>query len=314
MWYLHETMLVYQPQRSATRDRWACFDLDWTLIRPVDALFSYKATRWAWLPWRLETINHLYNQGYNWAIFTNQQTLTKSGVPYKGRSVEAIRDKLQAIVDSITSVGLPEPYIFASLADDYYRKPRTGMWNIFTSLVNVREAFYCGDASGNNSWSDVDLMFAHNNGIEFRIPTQVFPSVYEYPNQYFPEGWPTQQEMWIFVGMPGAGKTRFYQQYLAPQGWIHINRDILKTKTKMFRLTQEALQRGLSVAIDNTNPHNREEWIALAQKYNVPYRILHFVRDGHTDNKFRENKVPDVAYYSYFKNLIEPTQNVTYIW
>lgn len=370
MWYQHETVLVnipnpstleittnpvtgFQPTTEHTPmqtqsgsqkqlsnqgspQKWATFDLDWTLIRPVDALYAFRASQFEWLPWRREMLLHLVGQGrsltgtakssvYRWAIFTNQHLLTETGKVIKGRSLESIQQRIQGVIDSAVAVGLPEPYVFVALGEDQYRKPNTGMWQLFTHLVGpiaLQESFYCGDATGTQSWSDVDLRFAEAIGLPFKTPEQVFPSIYEvietksgilttpYLTQYFPQGLPNQQELWIFVGAPGAGKTEFYHRFLQPREWVHVNRDTLKTKPRMMKTAQQALQQGRSVSIDNTNPTraDRQEWIRLAQQYRVPVKILYFVRDAHTQNKFRtpEQKVPDVAYHTFFKRLEEP--------
>jgi len=118
--------------------------------------------------------------------------------------------------------------------------------------------------------------------------------------------------MFILVGMPGAGKSTFYQNYLQPKGWIHVNQDTLKTKSKVLNAIRIALSSKQSVAVDATNPSpdKRREYLNLAIQYQVPTMILYFVRNGYGWNKLRASPVPDIAYNIYYKNLIEPSPEI----
>ena len=61
-----------------------------------------------------------------------------------------------------------------------------------------------------------------------------------------------EKEMVIFVGSPASGKSTFWKNYM-PQ-YLRVNRDTLKTKEKCYKLAEEAILKGSSVVIDNTNP------------------------------------------------------------
>ena len=115
--------------------------------------------------------------------------------------------------------------------------------------------------------------------------------------------------MFIFVGMPGSGKTTFFEKKLKYKGWVHANQDILRTQKSMLNTIENALISGKSVAVDATNPtvEKRAQYIALATKYQIPTLILYFVKDGHGFNSLRTNKVPDIAYSKYYKDLVEPS-------
>ena len=350
MWFLHDTALVYRPDTLGVTSKVAGLDLDWTLTRPIDAMYSNRANRHAWLPFRLPVLQSLVQQGYQIVIFTNQSAVGSE-------QQKKVYDRLSGLVTVWTQAGLPEPWVFAALGKDPktgppnpYRKPAIGMWQLLVNqLGSTPLGFYCGDAVGAGSWSDVDRAFASNAGLPFLTPEELFPSVYTlvtdpstnqatapysqaslvttapYFSTYFPQGLPTNRAMLIFVGMPGSGKSTFYQRYLQPLGWVHVNRDTQKTKPRMLKLATSAITQGTGlVAIDNTNPtlEDRAEWLTLAQRYGLTVWCLYFVRDGVTQNKLRskeQGRVPDIAYHSYYKRLVEPTMgegfgNLVEVW
>ncbi|KAK2959373.1 putative Bifunctional polynucleotide phosphatase/kinase [Blattamonas nauphoetae] len=136
----------------------------------------------------------------------------------------------------------------------------------------------------------------------------------------------TGQELVLMVGSPASGKSTFTQKYFVPRGYVHVNRDTLKTKEKCLKLAKEALERGDSVVIDNTNPTKeaRGEFIRLALNLNrtggkdINIRCFHFeftfdmVKHF---NFFRENMlgdeaphVPTIALRTYFKNYEKPVE------
>lgn len=71
--------------------------------------------------------------------------------------------------------------VFVASAEDEYRKPGTGMWTLLAdkfngeSKIDLKTSFYCGDAAGRKTathkdFSDSDLKFGLNVGIEFKTP------------------------------------------------------------------------------------------------------------------------------------------------
>jgi predicted kinase len=74
-----------------------------------------------------------------------------------------------------------------------------------------------------------------------------------------------QQEVIIFVGLQGSGKTTFFNRYLA-QTHVLVSKDCFRHNRHKDRrqqvLLNEALAAGRSVVIDNTNP-TREERVAV---------------------------------------------------
>ena len=276
----------------------AGFDLDWTLIRTVKGRFPKSADDWAFLPNRLSTLKGYQNAGYTLAIFTNQG--------YAGAKLTTALNRVNNVITALNAEGI-FPWVLVATGKDRYRKPSIGMWQVLEQSLGIpidkTKSFYCGDAGGRpTDFSADDRDFASNIGLTFYTPEQIFQR-----NQVEV---PTTQAMFIFVGMPGSGKTTYYTQELQPRGWIHINQDILKTRPKVLAATRTALQSGKSVAIDATNPDptKRRDFINMAIEYQVPTLILYFVDNGYERNKLRPNPVPDIAYNMYYKHLIEPTQ------
>ncbi len=74
------------------------------------------------------------------------------------------------------------------------------------------------------------------------------------------------QEMVVLVGSPGAGKSTLVRLHF--QTYCRINQDSLKTFAKCKQACEEALTKGQSVVIDNTNRDvkTRALWIEIAMK------------------------------------------------
>ncbi|KAH9580117.1 Polynucleotide kinase 3 phosphatase [Trypanosoma melophagium] len=91
------------------------------------------------------------------------------------------------------------------------------------------------------------------------------------------------QEMVIFVGYPGCGKTTFFKRFFEPAGYVHINRDTLKTKEKCLMEMKKWWKTGKSVVIDNTNPSHSEcmQYIRVVKEFMpncspLPVRVFVF--------------------------------------
>jgi bifunctional polynucleotide phosphatase/kinase len=282
---------------SGTSKYVAAFDLDGTLIRTIHGKFFKDSNDWAFLPNRILGLKTYRDAGYTLVIFTNQH--------YKGAKLTAAIDRVNNVIGALRAEGL-DPWVLAATQEDMYRKPNIGMWQVFVQYfpnLDLASSLYIGDAAGRpQDHSDSDRVFAQNIGIPFYTPEDIFPN-----NQI---EIPETQTMFIFVGMPGSGKSSYFEQNLAPRGWVVANQDTLKTQPKMLSTIRDALASGRSVAVDATNPSpdKRREYIMLAIQYQVPTLIIYFVRDGHGWNSLRPHPVPNIAYNMYYKNLVEPTQ------
>jgi len=204
--------------------------------------------------------------------------------------------------------------IYAATGKDKYRKPRTGMWETLLQDrklrpedVDKQHSYFVGDAGGrlaNTSdkhkadfaCSDRDM--ASNVGIAFHTPEEFF--LHEEPRPYnrlfdpttYLAGLPAAQamqapapytkkhaqELVVFCGSPGAGKSTFFWQHLKPLGHERVNQDILGSRKACISATTTLLKAGCSVVIDNTDADKdiRGQWIALASTLGVPVRCVFF--------------------------------------
>lgn len=256
-------------------------------------------------------------EGYRLVILSNQAGLTlhpdpNSKAPKKlGLSrVANFKQKCSAI---LTQLDLPTS-IYAATGKDIFRKPRTGMWkelckdyDIPEDEADLENSLFVGDAGGRTAqlkngetgaagakdFSCSDRNFAHNIGIDYKTPEEFFldEKPREFSRDFDLASFPysdspdsivfekkNDQDMILFCGPPGAGKSTFYWKYLKPLGYERINQDTLKSRAKCFKVAADTLCEGDSVVIDNTNPDpdGRAEWIELARKHKVPIRCVWF--------------------------------------
>jgi predicted kinase len=122
----------------------------------------------------------------------------------------------------------------------------------------------------------------------------------------------------ILIGLPGAGKTTFYQQRFAATH-LHVSKDLWPNATqrsaRQQELIAEALSAGKSIVIDNTNPgkSDRAPAIKLAQKQGA--RVIGYFFDISTRVAVARNtqrtgrgKVPNVAIFTAAKRLQPPSR------
>lgn len=157
----------------------AGFDMDWTLIQTRSGrTFAANASDWKFLfdetPSKLAK---LHDSGHNIVVFTNQ-----GGVASGNVTINELQTKFKAIQ---AQLDIPLTFLAAIGKDDKYRKPSTGMFHHYLTLVdgNLDKAnsFYCGDAAGRpvtkdkkKDFSADDLKFANNIGLKFETPESCF--------------------------------------------------------------------------------------------------------------------------------------------
>lgn len=306
-----------EDEAPAKRRKVAAFDLDSTLITSASGKrHSDSATDWKWwdrsVPGRLKQL--YYDEGYRVVILTNQGGLIlhpdqNSKAP-KRNSTERVSNFKQRCNAALTQLDIPIT-LYGATGRDIFRKPRTGMWQemckdygLDQSSIDLQNSIFVGDAGGRKAYlkggkavpkdfSCSDRNLAENIGIPFKTPEEFF--LREKPRDFardfdlinFPFAGESEeikfekkndQELVLFCGPPGAGKSTFFWKHLKPLGFERVNQDILKSKDKCFKAAAELLRDGESVAIDATNPDpdTRAQWIALASKHNVSIRCVWF--------------------------------------
>lgn len=209
----------------------------------------------------------------------------QAGIALKAntKASSALKARCTAFKTKATSVlaqlNLPVS-IYAATEKDIYRKPRTGMWTELLDdndlsapgSVDLENSFFVGDAGGrpaatgvSKDFSCSDRDFADNIGIRFLTPEEFFlkQKPREFKRVFDPRSFvgkaeneddvvfekKNPQDMVLFVGSPGSGKSTFYRKHLQPLDYVRINQDTLKTRDKCFKVAEENLSEGKSVVI-----------------------------------------------------------------
>ncbi|PKS12283.1 hypothetical protein jhhlp_001583 [Lomentospora prolificans] len=283
----------------------------------------------------------------------------KSKAP-KARSttrVTAFKQKCSAV---LSHLDIPTT-VYAATGRDIFRKPRTGIWaeicedyDLNPKDIDIENSFYVGDAGGRiaeiggsnqglvtaKDFSCSDRDFAHNVGIPFLTPEEYFLGLpprefrrdFDLEHFPFPEesddkipmfSTKNKQDLVIFCGPPGAGKSTFYHRYLKPLGYERVNQDTLKTREKCVHAASNLLGEGDSVVIDNTNPDSdtRAVWVELAKKFKVPVRCVWFKTPPsvceHNDavrsmnklmNPEKREALPKLAFNSFASKFKQPQE------
>eukprot|EP00347_Sterkiella_histriomuscorum_P006646 403351974 len=329
----------------------ASFDLDHTIIKPKsNAKFGQSPTDWVFLydgSVIKDKLHELSKDGYSIVVFTNQ-----GGVEAGHTSVKDLVRKFELIQKAI---GLPMLFLAATHSDKY-RKPAQGAWEYFLSQydkskkLNMKKSFYCGDAAGRpktadrkKDFSDTDRKFAINIGLPFEVPEQTFlgekvrmPALQsalkfieekkessknqeETKNPEKVVYTSDKQEIVLFFGAPGSGKSTFWKNNLS--SYARVNNDTLKTPAKCIKVAEQALNEKKSVVIDNTNStlEQRNRYTAISKALNIPIRCFIFDVPKevcmHNNNQRKINahrehlsgKVPAIPIHSFFKNSEKPT-------
>ncbi|SNX85434.1 related to bifunctional polynucleotide phosphatase/kinase [Melanopsichium pennsylvanicum] len=87
-------------------------------------------------------------------------------------------------------------------------------------------------------------------------------------------------EIILFVGAPASGKTHLFTHIFAPQGYVHVNQDTLRTRDKCLRFVREIVTSNppQSCVVDNTNRDKatRKYYVDLARELGVGIRCVYF--------------------------------------
>jgi predicted kinase len=120
----------------------------------------------------------------------------------------------------------------------------------------------------------------------------------------------------VLIGLPGAGKTTFYQQRFAGTATL-VSKDLLRSGGRLGErqaaLVEAALGRGESVVVDNTNPQvdDRSPLVAQARRRGgraIAYFFAPDLPGCRRRNAARSGRarVPDVALHVTAKRMQPP--------
>ena len=148
----------------------AGFDLGSTLIKTNKSKFIGATWQWEFLLNSLSVLKYYRDHGYTLVIFSNQN--------YYEDDLSFAMIRNHNVITSLMSLNI-NPWFLISTQQDIYRKPNTGMWDIFTyyynNPINKEMSFFTGDSAArleDNTSNDID--FARNIGINFYTPEEVF--------------------------------------------------------------------------------------------------------------------------------------------
>lgn len=322
-------------------EKLACFDLDFTLIKPSSGnKFPKNKDDWCWnydsVP---KILRNYYENNYTIVIFTNQKNL-KNYIDFKYK-LDIITEKLN----------IPINYLI-STSNDKYRKPCNGMFieleNMYPCKIDNKASFYCGDACGrSHDFSDSDLLFAHNIQLPFILPEIVFkqnqsyilPELKSHPLLNYISNSDLEKEILnkinvsllnkhtciINIGIQASGKSFFSNNISNLYNTFNIlNNDTFKNKSKLQTKFKKLVEEQSNIIIDNTNPdyETRKYYVDILNEQN--YNIIYVWFDLPLDvslylNNYRKqilNKnIPTVAYNIYKKKFNKPSidENIDYI-
>lgn len=245
---------------------------DSTLISTKSGhLHAIDADDWQWWnPCIPEKLRALSNQGYHLVIFSNQGRLTTASGS-EAPEAQLFKKKVASI---LTLLDVPLT-IYVACANDIYRKPRIGMWEEmvlkeYGTVIDKGESYFVGDAAGRKKdHSDSDVHFCENLGILFYTPEEFFLGMDgEVTGHKFDPKWylksgrkstvvnalPETPELVVLVGLPGAGKTTYFNNVLRPLGYEHVNGHETRGLESCLLVANQLLMAGKSVSYHGTSP------------------------------------------------------------
>lgn len=320
MWKIINSIETYISENILYQHSYklAIFDLDGTLITrkngKIPHYFDPDPSNWIFLGNVIETLLYYQEHNYTIIILTNQSRYT-----------DEVKDRLSQIIKKLEHYGISLIMLVPAGKDNISRKPQIGSFDVIlkvlnTNIQNIKKIFVCGDAVGETDdnpsyrWSDVDYLYYRNLKnylplgfkIKFKRPIEIFSSNAKILADKILE---KNIDVVILMGNQGSGKSTF-SNFLKEE-YVILEQDVLKTIPKMLKNAKVNLINGQKIVIDATNPsiEKREVWINLAKEYNKTYCIVWSIKNGYEFNKYRLNKIPDIAYNIYSKKFEEPTKH-----
>jgi predicted kinase len=127
---------------------------------------------------------------------------------------------------------------------------------------------------------------------------------------------PARPEVVILVGLQGSGKSTLFRERFAGTH-LHISKDLLPRgadkRRRQGQLIAEALAKGQSIAVDNTNPTRADRAEIIAQARARAARVIGYYVEAEVGDCLRRNalrrgveRVPKAAIFATQKRLEPP--------
>ena len=122
------------------------------------------------------------------------------------------------------------------------------------------------------------------------------------------------KELVIMVGYPGSGKSTYIESNFDTDNYTILRGDKLKTEAEIKKALIKELEKDNSVVLDATNASKkkRQIFIKIAKERKIPVKVVHIttsMKESMNQNKQRDVKVPDMAFFNYKKNFEKPSKS-----
>lgn len=302
-------------------------DFDYTLVKPKSKLKFPKVWNDIMLlnPDIPSILKKYHNNGYRLVIFTNQGgTIKRHGIDFIIKRLEWFTKQLDFDISWVISTQY-----------DIYRKPFPDSFNLFikdfnNNLLDKTKSIYCGDACGRKTdFSNSDLLFALNIGIQFMTPEELFfnktdedteeECILDYidwkkynktADKTIPK---IKTRVVMLMGAPGSGKSTLAEKL---SGEI-ISKDIQGTTSKSIKFMKSILEdTNKMIIIDNTHSSlkSREEYLKHLKDYDTtliwvdtPIKVAEHLNLYRFHMGIKE-KIPKIAFRTYSKYFQKPNK------
>ena len=284
---------------------------------------------------------------FNIAIFSNRSCRTP-------KSITPIQE-YSARVDGLTGRKNTVGIMAARGDSSYYRKACTHMWDEYLELLTAAHgyefcpagSFFCGDAAGRDGdFASTDCAFAHNIGVRFLVPEQVFACVggsWDSPTGTDPDqgysaedletlagrgkkpigpegiidvirGEPDRSHFVLMMGAPASGKSTLAAELHRLAG---ARRDecLLLDENDMRKFPKCVSHGSAVIVADATHPtfQRRKEVLQWARKNGYRTIIAHMDTSpklcehlNMARGQLAQYLVPIIAHRVYWKNCVPP--------
>lgn len=327
----------------------AGFDMDHTLIKPNNSRRFPKSPSDMVLntPNVISVLKKYFYNGYTIVIFSNQS-------PRNKQKFNQLIERLNHVSNLLNDIPLN---MLVSYKYNYYRKPLTGMFDLLVETIkkqgnkiDKKNSFYCGDAAGRpENWmglghkadfSNSDLFFAHNSGISFKYPEEIFGKIrlessdkYYFPKRPFLnctapalnitlDGRVENPLYVIFlIGPPASGKTFMTKLLKKTTKKTYKVIEYDKFHNKPLDVIKDTISKGKNIILDGQNRDKaiRRQYMDAICVNNEKNKNLYFIAINMTTesniirqlNYFRcqsekTNLIPTVVYRTFAKYYQPP--------